>query len=132
MKPKRGLLRIPGACRSIPSEKLGCAVQPDGPGGRHGPGGRPDRAATMTRTSPSKTAAWPPWHCAAALGLGRGLRLVIPDRPADELVVTAPDFTLQGCTYVLDGTVPAGEPEGVQPILPPSHLTRRPPRRSRR
>jgi hypothetical protein len=32
-----------------------------------------------------------------------------------ELVVRAPDFVLQGCTYVLDGTVPAGEPEGVQP-----------------
>lgn len=32
-----------------------------------------------------------------------------------ELVVKAPDVALQGCTYVLDGTVPAGEPQGVQP-----------------
>jgi hypothetical protein len=30
-------------------------------------------------------------------------------------VVEAPDFTLQGCTYVFDSTIPAGEPQGVRP-----------------
>jgi hypothetical protein len=30
-------------------------------------------------------------------------------------VVQPPDFTLQGCTYVLDSTIPAGEPQGVKP-----------------
>jgi hypothetical protein len=33
-------------------------------------------------------------------------------------VVEAPDFTLQGCTYVLDSTVPAAEPQGVKPPFP--------------
>ncbi len=54
--------------------------------------------------------------CAVALALGAAAcGSSSPTVPANELVVTAPDFTLQGCTYVLDGTVPAGEPEGVQP-----------------
>jgi hypothetical protein len=35
--------------------------------------------------------------------------------PTSKIVVKAPGFVLQGCTYVLNGTVPAGEPEGVQP-----------------
>lgn len=34
-------------------------------------------------------------------------------------VVTPPDVTLQGCTYVLDGKVPNGEPPGVKPSFPP-------------
>jgi hypothetical protein len=38
-----------------------------------------------------------------------------PPTPANEVVVTAPDFQLQGCTYVLENTIPAGEPQGVQP-----------------
>jgi hypothetical protein len=33
-------------------------------------------------------------------------------------VVEAPDFTLQGCTYVLDSTIPPGEPQGVRPHFP--------------
>ena len=33
-------------------------------------------------------------------------------------VVQPPDFTLQGCTYVLDSTIPAGEPQGVKPQFP--------------
>lgn len=38
-----------------------------------------------------------------------------PPTPANQVVVTAPDFQLQGCTYVLENTIPAGEPQGVQP-----------------
>jgi hypothetical protein len=38
--------------------------------------------------------------------------------PAVANVVVAPDFTLQGCTYVLNGTIPPGEPQGVKPGLP--------------
>jgi hypothetical protein len=34
-------------------------------------------------------------------------------------IVKPPDFTLQGCTYVLDSTIPAGEPQGVKPEFPP-------------
>jgi hypothetical protein len=34
-------------------------------------------------------------------------------------IVKPPDFTLQGCTYVLDNTIPAGEPQGVKPPFPP-------------
>ncbi len=33
-------------------------------------------------------------------------------------VVTPPAFTLQGCTYVLDGKVPTGEPTGLKPHFP--------------
>ncbi len=33
-------------------------------------------------------------------------------------VVEAPEFTLQGCTYVLDSTIPPGEPQGVKPPFP--------------
>jgi hypothetical protein len=33
-------------------------------------------------------------------------------------VVAAPDLTLQGCTYVLDSTIPPGEPQGVKPDFP--------------
>lgn len=33
-------------------------------------------------------------------------------------VVHPPDFTLQGCTYVFDGTVPPEEPQGVKPDYP--------------
>jgi hypothetical protein len=38
-----------------------------------------------------------------------------PPTPANEVVVKAPDFQLQGCTYVLENTIPPGEPQGVQP-----------------
>jgi hypothetical protein len=34
-------------------------------------------------------------------------------------IVKPPDFTLQGCTYVLDNTIPASEPQGVKPHFPP-------------
>lgn len=30
-------------------------------------------------------------------------------------IVKPPNFTLQGCTYVLDSTIPAGEPQGIKP-----------------
>jgi hypothetical protein len=35
------------------------------------------------------------------------------------VVVKPPDFTLQGCTYVLDSTIPAGEPQGIKPGFAP-------------
>ncbi len=38
-----------------------------------------------------------------------------PPTPANEVAVKAPDFDLQGCTYVLEGTIPPGEPSGVPP-----------------
>lgn len=54
--------------------------------------------------------------CAVAVGMGAAAcGSSTPSASANELVVKAPSFTLQGCTYVLDGTVPAGEPQGVQP-----------------
>lgn len=34
-------------------------------------------------------------------------------------IVKPPDFTLQGCTYVLNSTIPAGEPQGLKPDFPP-------------
>lgn len=33
--------------------------------------------------------------------------------------VKPPDFTLQGCTYVLNSTIPASEPQGLKPDFPP-------------
>lgn len=36
-----------------------------------------------------------------------------PPTPAGEVAVNAPTFDLQGCTYVLEGTIPPGEPAGV-------------------
>jgi len=33
-------------------------------------------------------------------------------------VVKPPDFTLQGCTYMIDNKVPTGEPEGLKPDFP--------------
>jgi hypothetical protein len=54
--------------------------------------------------------------CALTAGLGAaacGSSSSSP--PVHEVAVVAPDFVLQGCTYVLNGTVPAGEPDGVQP-----------------
>jgi hypothetical protein len=37
---------------------------------------------------------------------------------SDAAAVEAPNFTLQGCTYVLDSTIPPGEPQGVRPSFP--------------
>ena len=34
-------------------------------------------------------------------------------------IVKPPDFTLQGCTYVLNSTIPASEPQGLKPDFPP-------------
>jgi hypothetical protein len=34
-------------------------------------------------------------------------------------IVKPPDFTLQGCTYVLDNKVPTDEPQGLKPDFPP-------------
>ena len=34
-------------------------------------------------------------------------------------IVKPPDFTLQGCTYVLNSTIPSGEPQGLKPDFPP-------------
>lgn len=57
--------------------------------------------------------------CALAAGLGvaacgSGSPTASSTSPSGVAVV-APAFVLQGCTYVLNGTVPAGEPVGVQP-----------------
>ena len=50
-----------------------------------------------------------------AAGLGAAACGSSPTTAANTIVVKAPDFVLSGCTYVLDGTIPAGEPDGVQP-----------------
>jgi hypothetical protein len=34
-------------------------------------------------------------------------------------IVKPPGFTLQGCTYVFDSTIPAGEPQGIKPGFAP-------------
>jgi len=38
--------------------------------------------------------------------------------PTAETVVKPPPLTLQGCTYVINGKVPVGEPAGIQPPFP--------------
>lgn len=58
--------------------------------------------------------------CALAAGLGvaacgSGSPTASSSTSPSGVAVVAPDFVLQGCTYVLNGTVPAGEPVGVQP-----------------
>jgi hypothetical protein len=53
--------------------------------------------------------------CALGAGISAAACGSSSSPPADAVAVVAPDFVLQGCTYVLDGTVPAGEPDGVQP-----------------
>jgi hypothetical protein len=55
---------------------------------------------------------------AAACGSGTGATTSLPTVSTDA-IVTPPDFTLQGCTYAFDGTVPAGEPQGLKPTFPP-------------
>jgi hypothetical protein len=37
---------------------------------------------------------------------------------ATKSVVTAPDFTLQGCTFEVNNSIPTGEPPGVRPNFP--------------
>ena len=34
-------------------------------------------------------------------------------------IVTAPAFSLQGCTYIVNNSIPAGEPHGIQPTVTP-------------
>ncbi len=51
----------------------------------------------------------------SAVGLGVAACGSSPSTPTTAVVVKAPDFVLSGCTYVLDGTIPPGEPDGVQP-----------------
>ena len=53
--------------------------------------------------------------CVLAAGLGVAACGSGSPAPPSGVAVVAPAFVLQGCTYVLDGTVPAGEPVGVQP-----------------
>jgi hypothetical protein len=33
-------------------------------------------------------------------------------------LVTAPDFSLQGCTFTVNGSIPPGEPNGLKPSFP--------------
>jgi hypothetical protein len=33
-------------------------------------------------------------------------------------LVTAPDFSLQGCTFTVNGSIPPGEPQGLKPSFP--------------
>ena len=40
------------------------------------------------------------------------------DPPAPSALVVAPDYTLQGCTFLVNGSVPPGEPQGVNPNFP--------------
>jgi hypothetical protein len=54
----------------------------------------------------------------AACGSGTGASTPPPTVSADA-IVKPPDFTLQGCTYVFDSTIPAGEPQGLKPTFPP-------------
>ncbi len=57
-------------------------------------------------------AAW----AAAACGSGTGASTPLP--AASSAIVEPPDFTLQGCTYEFNGTIPDGEPQGLKPSFP--------------
>ena len=57
--------------------------------------------------------------CALVAGVGAAACGSSNSSPPSPIVVTAPSVALQGCTYVLGGTVPAGEPEGIQPHFAP-------------
>jgi hypothetical protein len=56
---------------------------------------------------------------ATACGRGGGSTSPTSAPAATVSIVRPPDFTLQGCTYVLDSTIPASEPQGLKPGFPP-------------
>jgi hypothetical protein len=52
-------------------------------------------------------------------GCGSGSGSGAPSAPAaTAAIVKPPDFTLQGCTYVFDSTIPSDEPQGLKPDFP--------------
>jgi hypothetical protein len=55
----------------------------------------------------------------AATACGSGSGSSATSAPAaTAAIVKPPDFTLQGCTYVFNSTIPASEPQGLKPDFP--------------
>lgn len=86
----------------------------------------------MRRQGPVPSPARAPWRgvavalvclaagAAGACGGGTGATSATTSPVVStSAIVEPPDFTLEGCTYVFDSTIPAGEPQGLKPPFPP-------------